>query len=108
MVDCGQDIYFDSDNPRRIKITVINNGIMKQQMWCRVRIYGPDEVRFKGGREFKMQLGYLNAEKAEAIFEIDASEYDGGELELLFDVSLLGRHTSSPVKVVLVRKPVSE
>jgi len=105
LVDYGDDIYFD-DEPRRIKLSVINADIMKQQMWCTVKAYVPENVYLTGGDSFKLHLNNLYGEKGETVLELDASDYCGAEIELLIDISHVGRHTSSPIKIVLLRRPV--
>jgi len=105
LVDYGDDIYFD-DEPRQIKISVINSDIMKQQMWCTVKAYVPENVYLTRGDQFKLQLNTLYGDKGETVLEIDASDYSGAEIEILIDVSLVGRHTSTPVKALLLRRPV--
>ena len=104
IIDYGDDIYFNSSQTRLLKVTVINNNIMLQQMWCRLRAYAPAGVKLLSGGEFYLQLNYLHGDRAEAVFEIDASEFAKGKLEILIDISFEGRHTSTPVKATLFRK----
>jgi ADP-ribosylglycohydrolase len=106
-IDCGEDIFFDGRSPRKIKLSIINNDLMKQQMWCRVKAYAPENIRFVGGNAFKLQLNTLYGDRGEAVFEIDASDYSDGEMEIIFDISLVGRHSNTPVKALLLRRPTS-
>jgi len=103
MLDYGDNIYFRSEENRKIKITIINNNIMCQQMWCSIRIYTPENVYTIGGSEFSLQLNTLNGQKGETVFEIDISDFTDGKLELLFDISFAGRHTSTQAKAILLR-----
>ena len=59
-----------------------------------------------GGDAFRFPLGTMHGERAEMVFEIDASEYTGDLLELVLAVNLAGRHTSTPVMVRLLRDAV--
>jgi ADP-ribosylglycohydrolase len=97
---CG-DIYYRRDKPKKIKITVINNNTMLQQMWCRVKMHVPEGARLTGAEEFPLQLNTLHGDRGEVVFEIDASEFKSGTLDLLIDISFPGRHTSSVVKAAL-------
>ena len=108
MIDYGDDVFFSSDEIRRFKITVMNNGIMRQQMWCRLRLYTPDGVKLLTGAGFSLPLSTFHGERSEAIIEFDASEFAGERLEIIIDISFEGRHTSTPVKVMLLRKPTPE
>jgi len=105
LIDYGEDIYFDSNKIRKYKVTVINNNIMFQQMWCVVKQYLPSGARVTNGTEFPLQLNTLYADRATAEFEVDVSEFMGGRLEIIIDVAFEGRHTDTPVKVVLLRRP---
>ncbi|MCL2462876.1 MAG: ADP-ribosylglycohydrolase family protein, partial [Defluviitaleaceae bacterium] len=104
IVDYGEDNYFSSDETREFKVTVINNNIMLQQMWCNMKLYLPQGARAAGGAEFNMQLNTNYGERAEAVFKVDTSEFTGGRLEVLVDISLVGRHTDTPVRAVFLRK----
>jgi len=103
LVDYGDNIYFNSEETRKIKITIYNNGLMNQQMWCTVKVYAPEDAYIIGGLEVRLQLNTLYGQKGEAVFEIDTTEVKTGALELLFDISFAGRHTNSSVKALLLR-----
>lgn len=103
-IDYGNDIFFNSYEQRKFKITIMNNNSMCQQLWCRVKMYTPENVKVIGGSEFSLQLNNLYGDKAEVVFSIDATEFKGDKIESIIDISLLGRHSSSPVKIVLLRK----
>ncbi|MCL2351078.1 MAG: ADP-ribosylglycohydrolase family protein [Firmicutes bacterium] len=105
LVDYGDGIFFTSDEPRRFKVTVINNNTMLQQMWCEMKLYLPAGAKPAGGAEFSMQLNTLFGDRAETVFCVDASEYGGSRLEVIVDISLAGRHTDTPVKAVFLRRP---
>jgi hypothetical protein len=60
-------------------------------------------VKLLSGRGFALQLTTFYGETAEAVFEIDASEFHEDRLELLIDISFEGRHTSTPVKATFLR-----
>jgi hypothetical protein len=95
---------FKSGVQRELRIIIINSNICKQQMWCHVQAYAPEGVKFPGGQAFDLQLNTLYGDKSEAVFMIDASEFNGSKLEIVFDISMIGRHTSTPVKAALLRE----
>jgi ADP-ribosylglycohydrolase len=103
MVDYGGEPFFSCENPVALKITVINNNVGLQQMWCRVKAYCPEGVRCPDDA-FHLPLNSLYGDKGEAAFVFDVGEYKGSKLEILFDVSFEGRHTSTPVKAMLLRR----
>jgi hypothetical protein len=105
MVDYGEDIYFGADETKKIKVTVINNNTMMHPMWCRVKMWAPEGVRLTGAEEYPLQLGVLHGDRGEAVFEIDASAFKRGTLDVLIDISFPGRHTSSVVKATLLSRP---
>jgi len=103
MIGYGEDNHFNSRELKKIKVTIMNSNVMKQQMWCKLRIYAPDGVYLPSGAGFSLPLGTFFGEKSEAVIEIDASDFCGERLELIIDISFEGRHTSTPVKAVLLR-----
>jgi ADP-ribosylglycohydrolase len=105
LIDYGDGITFDAHETRKLKITVINNRFMYQQMWCTVKAHCPQEgVYAVGGNAYRLPLGTLHAERGEAVFEINASAFTGERVEILFEILFEGRHTHSSVRAVLLRK----
>jgi len=102
-VDAGEP-FFSADVPKKIRVQVVNPNLFNHPMWCRIKAYAPEGVRLVSNAEYIMPLNVLYGEKAEAVFEVDAAAFTGGKLEILFDVSIEGRHTATPVKVVLFRR----
>jgi len=105
LLDYLEEPYFTSDKPRKINIGIINNDTMRERMWCRLHVAAPDNVRILPGSDALIQLNVLYGDRGEASFTIDASEFTGVEIELLIDISMKGRHTSTPIKAMLLRLP---
>jgi hypothetical protein len=105
ILDYGDDIYFNSREIRKLKVIIINNNVMLQQMWCKLRIHTPDWVNLPSGAGFSLPLGNFYGERSEAIIAIDASEFTGERLEVIVDITFEGRHTSTPVKAMFLRNP---
>ena len=64
-----------------------------------------DNIKTIGGSEFRLQLDTLQCAQAEVIFEVDASEYTASQLDIVADISIIGRHTSTPINIRLIREP---
>lgn len=62
----------------------------------------PDGVTAVGASEVEMPLNNLYLSCAEKEFELNTESFMSGRLELIVDVSLNGRHSSGPVKMVLL------
>jgi len=105
MVDHGGSLYFERGRPRRVKLTLINNNLMYQQMWCTIKTYGPPGVLFPAGAEFSLHLNTLAGDRGECVITVDPAVFEGARLELLFDISFAGRHTAETVRAVLLRRP---
>jgi len=105
LIDYGEDICFDSGEPRRLKVIIMNNDAMRHQMWCKVKLWVPQNVRLIGGEEYSLQLNNLFGDRGEAVFLMDASAFTGDRLECIVDISFAGRHTSTVIKAILLRAP---
>ena len=104
MVDYMDSVFFKTGENRRFKITVTETGLMCQQQWVKLQLYLPEGVRAVNGANRLLPLNNLYMSKAEAEFELDTEQFLGARLELIVDVSLEGRHSSMPVKVIFVRE----
>lgn len=102
-VDLGDGPFFAQGENKRIKVQVKNHHSMRQQQWARITLYLPEGVTSLGARQFVLPLNYNWGDTADAVFDINADLYPAGKVELIVDVSLEGRHSSGPVKVVLMR-----
>ncbi len=98
-----QGPFFEADKPKRVTIKVLNSDIFWQQHWCKLKLYLPEGVEVLGGNEFDLPLNDNFGEIAVADFDLDTSAFKGGRLEAVVDVSLIGRHTATPVKLTLLR-----
>ncbi len=87
---------------RKFKVKVINSNTMREQQWVRIKLYLPDGVTAVGVSEVEMPLNNLYLSYAEKEFELNTESFMSGRMELIVDVSLNGRHSSGPVKMVLL------
>ena len=77
---------------------------MRQQQWVKIKLYLPDGVTSVKGNQVVLPLNNLYGYEAKAEFELNTEFFTDGRLEFIIDISLEGRHSSMPVKVVLMRK----
>jgi len=103
VLDYGDGFRFTPDKPFTLTVKVFNNDSMQQQFWCNVKAYAPSGVAFPAGDEFLLSVNTNYGEMAETKIVIDAAAFVGGKLDVLIDVALVGRHTSTPVKATLLR-----
>ena len=78
---------------------------MCQQQWVSIRLWHPDNVENLGPDQYTLPLNNLYKSSAEAEFELNLENYRQGRLELLFDISLVGRHSYGVTKVILFQEP---
>ena len=86
----------------RYQFTAFQVWIMREQQWVKIKLYLPDGVTAVGVSEVEMPLNNLSLSCAEKEFELNTESFMSGRLELIVDVSLNGRHSSGPVKMVLL------
>lgn len=101
MVDYGDSVFFQRGENRKLKVKVVNSHTMREQQWARIRLYLPDGVTAVGASSAELPLNNLYLACAEKTFELNTEEFKESRLELIIDVSLTGRHSDGPVKVVL-------
>ena len=104
MVDYEGSVFFKKGESRKIKVTVLNSHTMRQQQWVKIQAYMPEGVDMLNGRAFELPLNNLQGSRACAELEFSTEYFEGGRLEFILDVSLVGRHSSGPVKVTLMRQ----
>ena len=104
LVDLEGSVHFRADEPRKIRVTVINSITMREQQWAKITAYLPEGVTAIGGNSVEKPLNNLYRYRAEHEFTLNTEAFTGSRLEMVIDVSLVGRHSSGPVKVVLFRE----
>lgn len=97
-------IAFCSGQERQIRIAVYNDPSMKQQHWVQIQLYVPDGVTVSGGNTRILPLNSLSGSKAEVVFTIHTEEFTQPKLDIIADISLVGRHSDGCVKLTLLRK----
>jgi len=103
-VDYHGGPFFSTGEARKLTVSVSDNGHTRQQQWVNFRLLVPEGVDVLSGREFMQPMNYNQGDKAQAEFEfVDTPLFNGGKMEIIVDISLNGRHSSSPVKIVLMR-----
>lgn len=101
MVDYEDSVFFTPGENRKFKVKVVNSNTMREQQWVKIKLYLPDGVTAVGASTAELPLNNLYLACAEKEFEISTAEFKDSRLELIVDVSLTGRHSDGPVKVVL-------
>ena len=74
---------------------------MREQQWVKLKLYLPEGIETVGAASAELPLNNLYLAYAEKEFEINTEAFTESRLEMIVDVSLTGRHSSGPVKVVL-------
>ena len=104
-VDYGDGPFFQTGIPKKLVVSVADNGYMRHQQWINMRIYAPDGISIISGQEYCAPMNYNYGSKAEAVFEfVDTDTFRGGKLEMVIDIAAIGRHTAAPIKIVLMRQ----
>lgn len=102
ILDYMDEPYIMLHQPRKLKLTLMDNGLTGQQQWVNVKFYTPDGVMMEQGKDFSAPLQNTYLYKIEKVFEITAEAFTGSKLELLIDISIEGRHTNGIIKVLLL------
>ena len=102
LIDYEGSAFFKKGENRKFKVKVINSNTMREQQWVKIKLYLPDGVTAVGVSEVEMPLNNLYLSCAEKEFELNTESFMSGRLELIVDVSLNGRHSNGPVKMVLL------
>lgn len=103
-IDYEESINFVAGENRKFMVTVQNNRQLSQQQWVKIKLYLPAGVQCVNGCGRELPLNTVFGAEAKTEFELNTDEFIEGRLEMVVDISLLGRHTSYPVKVMMVRK----
>lgn len=102
MVDYKGSVFYRKGQKRNIRITVVNTNTMNQQQWVKITTYLPEGVSINGSGSRELPLNNTVGASASVELEILTEAYTGSRLEFLVDVSLVGRHSSGPVKITLL------
>ncbi len=89
------------NEPKKLKLTIRDNGLTRHQQWVDIKIYSPDGVTIAEGKHFSAPLQNTYKYAASAEFTVITENLTGGRIELLIDISVLGRHTNGVIKAVL-------
>lgn len=103
LVDYEGSVGFCSRENRRFKVTVSDTGLLCQQQWIRMQLFLPEGVSAVNGANRLLPLNNLYGSRAEAEFELNTEQFTGARLEVIVDLSLEGRHSSLPVKLLFMR-----
>lgn len=103
-IDYDHSVFYTTDQMRKLKVTVKNSHTMCQQQWVQVKVWYPEGVKNRGADTYKLPLNNLYQSCAQMEFQFDLEEYRQGQLDLIFDVSLIGRHSYGAIKVTLFQK----
>ena len=101
MIDYEDSVFFKRGETRKFKVKVVNSNTMREQQWVKIKLYLPDGVETVGASVAELPLNNLYLACAEKEFELNTEAFKESRLELIVDISLAGRHSSGPVKMVL-------
>ncbi len=79
----------------------MNSSTMREQQWVKMKLYLPEGVEAVGAASAELPLNNLYLSCAEKEFEINTEVFKESRLELIVDISLTGRHSDGPVKIIL-------
>ena len=102
MIDYEGSAFYKKGENRKLGVSVVNTNYMNQQQWSRITVYLPTGAQMCGSGSVELPLNNLVGAYAKTEFEINTELYEGSRLELIIDVSLVGRHSSGAVKVTLL------
>ena len=102
-IDYNGTVFFKQGEPHTIKVSVQNSYTMRQQQWVKISLYTPIGVEVIGGKQIELPLNNNVGCRAEAAFTFNADQLEGSKLEMIIDVSLVGRHSSGAMKVTMMR-----
>ena len=102
MIDYNGSAFYRKGENRKIRVRVVNSYTMNQQQWSKISVYVPAGVEVCGSKTVELPLNNRIGSCADAEFELSTELYDGSRLECIVDVSLVGRHSSAPIKVILM------
>lgn len=103
-IDCGGNVFFKKGEERTIRVKVVNSDSMRQQQWTRITTYMPTGIEMISAGSCMLPLNNLYGSSAECEFTFNTDLFEEPRLEFIIDISLVGRHSAGPVKVVLMRK----
>ena len=103
LVDYCGTINYKYGQTNKIRVRVENYSFMAQQHWAKITLYMPQGVEVLGGTSVELPLNNTVGACAETEFEFSTDAYNNSRLEFIVDVSLVGRHSSGPVKVTMMR-----
>lgn len=88
--------------PKKLRLTVRDNHNSHNHQWVTVKCFTPEgtAVSPAGAASFFLKSTYLDVTTLE--FEVTASSLPSSRLDLLFDISVNGRHSSGVVRATLI------
>lgn len=103
-VDYHNSVFYTSGENRSFTITVKNSFSMREQQWVKIKLYLPEGIEAIGASSVELPLNNLNKSCAEKEFQISTENYKGSKIEIIADVSLVGRHSDGPIKISFYAK----
>lgn len=88
----------------RLLLTV-EASALSQQQWLNIHIYGAEGVEVRPGRQLSLPLQSTLRSPAKIPLELYAEQLPAGQIELLIDISLEGRHSYEVIKTRLFVMP---
>lgn len=104
IIDLNDSVFIKKGDVKSIRVKVYNAFYLNEQQWIKINAYTNSNVNFLSGKGATLPLNNLSQTFAEKEFVIDTSEISDSEIEIIFDCSIVGRHSSGIVKVKLFAK----
>ena len=104
IIDLNDSVFIKKGDVKSIRVKVYNAFYLNEQQWIKINAYTNSNVNFLSGKGATLPLNNLSQTFAEKEFLIDTSEISDPEIEIIFDCSIVGRHSSGIVKVKLFAK----
>ncbi|MDI9471223.1 MAG: ADP-ribosylglycohydrolase family protein [Bacillota bacterium] len=104
-IDYGEDgPFFYPFESKSIRISLRDNNSLRQQFWVEITVWTPEGVSCREGRRFRLPLNTNMGSRAEVTlnFVFDTS-FNDCLADIMVDIGLVGRHTSCPVRLRLIR-----
>lgn len=104
VLDYMGDPYVRVNENKRIKLVITDSRELTctNHQWITVKFYTSDGVKVSPCKEcsFFLRISYKN--KVELEFDINVEYYTGNKVELIADISSMGRHSNGLIKVILI------
>jgi len=101
-LDYMQEPYLKASEPRKLKLIFKNNGLLRQTLWLDINIHAPENVQVSPGKSLNAHVTSLYNVRTEFEIEVLVEDFVEPRIDIIFDISSKGRHTSHSIKATLI------